>query len=284
MRGLSLLSATALALLAGTTGAQNYPSKPVRLIVPYAAGGSSDIIARLYGQRLSEDMPHTINPAVYGKVPYDPVKDFTPLTLVARAPQWLFLNPSVPAKTARELIALAKAQPGKLKIGSAGNGSGTHLMAELFTRGAGVDITHVPYKGAGPAVTATVGGEMNMVFTSMPAAVAFVQSGRLRPVGVTTAQRHPSHPEVPTFQESGVPNMVLTHWFGVLAPAGIARPIRDRLVREFTAAASYPAIVERYRALVLEPVTTTPEEFLKLIETDLARWGKVVREAGIKAQ
>jgi tripartite-type tricarboxylate transporter receptor subunit TctC len=111
-----------------------------------------------------------------------------------------------------------------------------------------------------------------------------VQSGRLRPVGVTTAQRHPSHPEVPTFQESGVPNMVLTHWFGVLAPAGIARPIRDRLVREFTAAASYPAIVERYRALVLEPVTTTPEEFLKLIETDLARWGKVVREAGIKAQ
>ena len=315
-----LLSAVAFALLPVTAGAQNYPSKPVRLIVPYAAGGSSDIIARLYGQRLSEtlgqnfvvdnrpgaggvvgadilaksppdgyslilqDMPHTINPAVYGKVPYDPIKDFTPLTLVARAPQWLFLNPSVPAKTARELIALAKAQPGKLKIGSAGNGSGTHLMAELFTRGAGIDITHVPYKGAGPAVTATVGGEMNMVFTSMPAAVAFVQSGRLRPVGVTTAQRHPSHPEVPTFQESGVPNMVLTHWFGVLAPAGLARPIRDRLVREFTAAANYPAILERYRALVLEPVTTTPEEFLKLIETDLARWGKVVREAGIKAQ
>ena len=319
MRGLSLLSAGALALLAAAAGAQNYPSKPVRLIVPYAAGGSSDIIARLYGQRLSEtmgqnfvvdnrpgaggvvgadilakspadgyslilqDMPHTINPAVYGKVPYDPVKDFTPLTLVARAPQWLFLNPSVPAKTTRELIALAKAQPGKLKIGSAGNGSGTHLMAELFTRGAGVDITHVPYKGAGPAVTATVGGEMNMVFTSMPAAVAFVQAGRLRPVGVTTAQRHPSHPEVPTFAESGVPNMVLTHWFGVLAPAGLARPIRDRLVREFTEAAGYAAIVERYRALVLEPVTTTPDEFRKLIETDLARWGKVVREAGIKA-
>ena len=319
MRGLSLLSAVALALLAAAAGAQSYPSKPVRLIVPYAAGGSSDIIARLYGQRLSEtmgqnfvvdnrpgaggvvgadilakspadgytlilqDMPHTINPAVYGKVPYDPVKDFTPLTLVAKAPQWLFLNPSVPAKTARELIALAKAQPGKLKIGSAGNGSGTHLMAELFTRGAGVDITHVPYKGAGPAVTATVGGEMNMVFTSMPAAVAFVQSGRLRPVGVTTAQRHPSHPEVPTFQESGVPNMILHHWFGVLAPAGLAQPIRDRLVREFTAAASYPAIVERYRALILEPATTTPEEFRKLIESDLARWGKVVREAGIKA-
>jgi tripartite-type tricarboxylate transporter receptor subunit TctC len=319
MRGRLHWSAVALACLACAAGAQNYPVKPIRLIVPYAAGGSSDIIARLYGQRLSEtlgqnfvvddrpgaggvvgtdilakspadgyslilqDMPHTINPAVYGKVPYDPVKDFTPLTLVARAPQWLFLNPAVPAKTTRELIALAKAQPGKLKIGSAGNGSGTHLMAELFTRGAGVDITHVPYKGAGPAVTATVGGEMDMVFTSMPAAVAFVQSGRLRPVGVTTAQRHPSHPEVPTFEESGVPNMVLHHWFGVLAPAGLASPIRDRLTHEFTAAAGYPAIVERYRVLILEPATTTPDEFRRLIETDLARWGKVVREAGIKA-
>lgn len=320
MRGLSLLSAVTLAFLAPAVGAQGYPGKPVRLIVPYAAGGSSDIIARLYGQRLSEtlgqnfvvdnrpgaggvvgtdilaksppdgyslilqDMPHTINPAVYGKVPYDPLKDFTTLTLVARAPQWLFLNPSVPAKTTRELIALAKAEPGKLRIGSAGNGSGTHLMAELFMRGAGVELTHVPYKGAGPAVTATVGGEMNAVFTSMPAAVAFVQSGRLRPVGVTTAQRHPSHPEVPTFEESGVPNMVLHHWFGVLAPAGLPRPIRDRLTREFTAAVSYPAIVERYRVLILEPATTTPDEFRKLIESDLARWGKVVREAGIKAQ
>jgi tripartite-type tricarboxylate transporter receptor subunit TctC len=320
MRGLSFLSAFALAFLASGAGAQNYPTKPVRFIVPYAAGGSSDIIARLYGQRLSEtlrqnfvvdnrpgaggmvgtdilaksppdgyslilqDMPHTINPAVYGKVPYDPIKDFTTLTLVARAPQWLFLNPAVPAKSARELIALAKAQPGKLKIGSAGNGSGTHLMAELFMRGAAVDLTHVPYKGAGPAVTATVGGEMNMVFTSMPAAVAFVQSGRLRPVGVTMAQRHPSHPEVPTFEESGVPNMVLHHWFGVLAPAGLSLSIRDRLTREFTAAASHPTILERYRALILEPATTTPEEFRKLIESDLARWGKVVREAGIKAQ
>jgi tripartite-type tricarboxylate transporter receptor subunit TctC len=307
-------------LLAPYAAAQDYPAKPVRFIVPYAPGGSSDIIARLYGQRLSEtlgqsfvvdnrpgaggtigtgilakslpdgytlilqDMPHTINPAVYGNLPYDPVKDFAPITLVARAPQWLFVNPAVPARTVRELVALAKAQPGNLKIGSAGNGSGTHLMAELLVRGAGIDLTHVPYKGAGPAVTATVGGEMNAVFTSMPAAVSFVQSGRLRPIGVTTASRHPSHPEVPTFEESGVPNMVLHHWFGVLAPAGLAKPIQAKLVREFTAAVSYPAIVERYRALILEPATATPEEFRKLIETDLARWGKVVREAGIKVQ
>ena len=151
-------------------------------------------------------------------------------------------------------------------------------------RGGGVQLTHVPYKGAGPAVTATVAGEMNAVFTSMPAAVAFVQAGRLRPVGVTTATRHPSHPEVPTFEESGVANMVLTHWFGVLAPAGLAKPIQAKLAREFTAAVDHPAIVERYRSLILEPATLTPGEFRKLIETDLARWGKVVREAGIKVQ
>ena len=318
-RRFSWLCAGLAAMALGAVAA-DYPVKPVRFIVPYAAGGSSDIIARLYGQRLSEtlgqsfvvdnrpgaggtigteilaksapdgyslilqDMPHTINPAVYGKVPYDPVKDFTPITLVARAPQWLFIHPSLPAKSTRELIAIAKAQPRSLKIGSAGNGSGTHLMAELLMRGAGIELTHVPYKGAGPAVTATVGGEMSAVFTSMPAAVAFVQSGRLRPVGVTTAKRHPSHPEVPTFEESGVPNMVLHHWFGVLAPARLAKPVQATLTREFTAAVSHPAIVERYRALILEPATLTPEEFRELIESDLARWGKVVREAGIKVQ
>jgi tripartite-type tricarboxylate transporter receptor subunit TctC len=308
------------ALVAPLASAQEYPTKPVRLIVPYAPGGSSDIIARLYGERLSavlgqtfvvdnrpgaggtigtailarapadgytlilQDMPHTINPAVYGNLPYDAVKDFSPITLVARAPQWLFVNPSVPAATVRELVALAKAQPGNLRIGSAGSGSGTHLMAELLMRGGGISLTHVPYKGAGPAVAATVGGEMNAVFTSMPAAVAFVQSGRLRPIGVTTAARHPSHPEVPTFEESGVPNMVLHHWFGVLAPAGIAPAVQAKLTREFTAAVADPAIVARYKALILEPATATPDEFRRLIETDLARWGKVVREAGIKVQ
>jgi tripartite-type tricarboxylate transporter receptor subunit TctC len=312
--------ATAVTPAAGQGDARNYPERPIRLIVPYAPGGSSDIIARLHGQRLSEtlgqqfvvdnrpgaggmvgtailakslgdgytlilqDMPHTINPAVHGKVPYDPVKDFTPITLVARAPQWLFLHPAVAAKTVGELVALAKAQPGKLRIGSAGNGSGTHLMAELLMRGAGVQLTHVPYKGAGPAVAAAVAGEMNAVFTSMPAAVAFVQTGRLRPVGVTTAQRHPSHPEVPTFQESGIAGMVLHHWFGVLAPAGLPKPVQAKLHKEITAAVGHPAVVERYRALILEPATTTPEAFRELIESDLKRWGRVVREANIQAQ
>jgi tripartite-type tricarboxylate transporter receptor subunit TctC len=305
--------------VAGKSGPE-YPHRPVRLIVPYAPGGSSDIIARVFSQRLSEtmgqtfvvdnrpgaggmigtsllaksipdgytlilqDMPHTINPAVYGTVPYDPVRDFTPITLVARAPQWLFVFPGVPAATVAELVAFAKAQPGTLKIGSAGNGSGTHLMAELLMRHAGINLNHVPYKGAGPAVSATVAGEMNAVFTSMPAAISFVQSGRLRPIGVTTAKRQPSHPEVPTFEESGVRNMVIHHWFGVLAPAGVVKPTLARLHDEFTRAVNHPAIVERYKTLILEPATTTPSEFRALIESDLARWGKVVKEAGIKAE
>jgi tripartite-type tricarboxylate transporter receptor subunit TctC len=320
LRASLLLVALAAPVYAATGGVAVYPTKPIRLIVPYAPGGSSDIIARLYAQRLTEtmgqtfvvdnrpgaggtigtdisakstpdgytlllqDMPHTINPAVYGKVPYDPLRDFEPVTLVARAPQWLFVFPAVPAKTVSELVALAKAQPGNLNIGSAGNGSGTHLMAELLMRGAGIRLNHVPYKGAGPAVSATVGGEMNAVFTSMPAAVSFVQSGRLRPIGVTTLKRHPSHPDVPTFEESGVRGMVLTHWFGVLGPAPLPKSVIARVHDEFVAAAGHPAIVERYKGLMLDVATSSPQEFRALIESDLARWGKVVRDAAITPQ
>lgn len=300
--------------------AQDYPTKPIRFIVPYAPGGSSDILARLFAQRLSEsmgqtfvvdnragagsmigteigakapadgytiilsDMPHTINPAVYGKVPYDPVKDFTPVTLLARAPMWLFLNPQVPAKTVAEFVALAKTQPSKWTIGSGGNGSGTHLLAELMQRGANVRLTHVPFKGAGPSIAAVVAGEIHSSFTSMPAAVAFVQAGRLRPVGVSTAKRHPVHPEVPTFAESGIPGIVLFHWFGVLAPAGLPKPVLARLNREFVTALNTPAIQERYKVMLIEPASTTSEEFRAIIESDLKRWGKVVKDAGITAQ
>ena len=300
--------------------AQDYPNKPIRFIVPYAPGGSSDILARLFGQRLSEtmgqpfvvdnragagsmigtelgakapadgytiilsDMPHTINPAVYAKVPYDPVRDFTPVTLLARAPMWLFVNPSVPAKTVGEFVALAKSQPAKWTIGSGGNGSGTHLLAELLQRGGNVQLTHVPFKGAGPSVAAVVGGEIHSSFTSMPAAVTFVQSGRLRPVGVSTAKRHPAQPEVPTFAESGISNMTLFHWFGVLAPAGLPRPVLARLNREFVNAVNHPPIQERYKGMLIEPATMSPEEFRALIESDLKRWGKVVKEARITVQ
>src|SRR5688572_6357245 len=316
----SILFGLLAASTAPVTAAADYPTKPIRFIVPYAPGGSSDILARLFGQRLTEtmgqpfvvdnragagsmigteigakapadgytiilsDMPHTINPAVYGKVPYDPVKDFTPVTLLARAPMWLFVNPGVPAKTVSEFVALAKSQPAKWTIGSGGNGSGTHLLAELLQRGGNVKLTHVPFKGAGPSVAAVVAGEIHSSFTSMPAAVAFVQAGRLRPVGVSTAKRHPAQPDVPTFVESGIPNMVLFHWFGVLAPAGLPKPVLARLNREFVTALNTPAIQERYKAMLIEPASMTPEEFRALIESDLKRWGKVVKDAGITVQ
>lgn len=309
-----------LALVAPPALSQSYPDKPVRFIVPYAPGGSSDILARLFGQRLSEtlgqtfvvdnrpgagsvigtailaksapdgytiilsDMPHTINPAVYGKVPYDPVKDFTPITLVARAPMWLFINSNVPAKTVGEFVALAKAQPAKYVIGSGGNGTGTHLLAELLQRGAGITLNHVPFKGAGPSIAAAAAGEVNASFTSMPAALPFVQAGRLRPVGVSTAKRLPEFPDVPTFDESSISNMVLHHWFGVLAPAGLPKAIQMRLHQEIVKAVNHPVTRERYKALIIDPATTTPEEFQALLNSDLQRWGKVVREAGIKVQ
>lgn len=320
MRAQLWIAPLLLALTTAAAVAQNYPDKPIRLIVPYAPGGSSDILARLLGQRLSEtmgqifvvdnragagsmigtaltakapadgytiilsDMPHTINPAVYSKVPYDPINDFTPITLVARAPTWLFLNPSVPAKTVREFVALAKKQPGKLAIGSAGNGSGTHLVAELLQRGADIQLTHVPYKGAGPSIAAVVAGEIQASFTSMPAALPFVQTGRLRPVGVSSAQRNPAQADVPTFQESGIPGLTLFHWFGVLAPAGLPKPVLARLGKEITAAVNHPATQERYKTMLIEPASTSPAEFRALIESDLQRWGKVVKEAGIKAE
>lgn len=313
------IAALLLALTAATAMAESYPDKPIRLIVPYAPGGSSDILARLLGQRLSEtmgqpfvvdnragagsmigtaltakspadgytlilsDMPHTINPAVYSKVPYDPVGDFTPVTLVARAPTWLFLNPTVPAKTVSEFVALAKNQPGKLAIGSAGNGSGTHLVAELLQRGAGIQLTHVPFKGAGPSIAAVVAGEIQASFTSMPAALPFVQSGRLRPVGVSSAKRNPAQPDVPTFQESGIPGLTLFHWFGVLAPAGLSKPVLAKLNQQIAAAVNFPATQERYKTMLIEPATSSPAEFRALIVSDLQRWGKVVKEAGIKA-
>lgn len=313
------IAALLLALTAATAMAEGYPDKPIRLIVPYAPGGSSDILARLLGQRLGEtmgqpfvvdnragagsmigtaltakapadgytlilsDMPHTINPAVYSKVPYDPVGDFTPVTLVARAPTWLFLNPSVPAKTVSEFVALAKSQPGKLAIGSAGNGSGTHLVAELLQRGAGIQLTHVPFKGAGPSIAAVVAGEIQASFTSMPAALPFVQSGRLRPVGVSSAKRNPAQPDVPTFQESGIPGLTLFHWFGVLAPAGLPKPVLAKLNQQIAAAVNLPATQERYKTMLIEPATSSSAEFRVLIESDLQRWGRVVKEAGIKA-
>ena len=315
---LLLLLGCAQSAIAAQSGSTAYPTKFVRFIVPYAPGGSSDVLARTLGQKLGEslgqtfvvdnrpgagsmigtdiaakstpdgytiilsDMPHTINPSIYAKVPYDPVRDFSPITLIGVSPMFLFAHPSVQAQNVKDFIALAKAQPGKIAIASGGTGATTHLMAELLQSNAGIKLTHVPYKGAGPALNDVVAGQIPATFTSMATAAPHARSGRLRVLGVTSAKRLPAFPDVPTFQESGVPGMVIEHWWGVIAPAGTPGPIVDKLRTEIMKALSTADVRERFSVLAVEPRTTTPDAFRALLESDVRRWAKVVSDAGIK--
>jgi len=320
LRCVFLMATFAAATALAQDAAAGYPSKYVRFIVPYAPGGSSDILARTLGQKLGDalgqtfvvdnrpgagsmigtdiaakatpdgytiilsDMPHTINPSMYARVPYDPVKDFSPITVIGVSPMFLFVNPSVPAQSVRDFIALAKAQPGKIAIASGGTGATTHLMAELLQSHAGIRLTHVPYKGAGPALSDVVAGQIPATFTTMATAAPYARSGRLRILAVTSAKRLPAFPEVPTFEESGVPGMIVEHWWGIMAPAGVPRPIIDRLRGEIIKAIASADVRERYAALAVEPRTNTPEEFRALLAADVKRWAKVIKDAGIKLE
>jgi tripartite-type tricarboxylate transporter receptor subunit TctC len=300
--------------------AAEYPSKFVRFVVPYAPGGSSDVLARVIGQKLGEafgqtfvvdnrpgagsmigtdvaakatpdgytlilsDMPHTINPSIYAKVPYDPIRDFAPVTVIGVSPMFLFAGASFKAHSVKELIALAKADPGKISIASGGTGATTHLAAELLQAHAGIKLTHVPYKGAGPALADVAGGQIPVTFTSMATAAPFVKSGRLQILGVTSAKRLAAFPEVPTFAESGLPDLVFEHWWGIMAPAGTPRAIVDKLNAAVVRALAAPDVRERFAALAVEPRTTTPDQFRALLVSDAARWAKVVKAAGIKVE
>ncbi len=306
-------------LIVPPASAADYPSKPVRFVVPYAPGGSSDVIARLIGQKLGEslgqtfvvdnrpgagsmigtdvvaksladgytillsDMPHTINPSVYATVPYDPIKDFSPVTVVGTSPLFLFVHPSQ-ALTLRDFIAAAKSQPSKLAFGSGGNGTASHLMGELFQIGAGVKLTHVPYKGAGPAMGDVVAGQIPATFTSMATAAPHVQGARVRTLAVTSAKRLTPLPNVPTFEESGVTGMVISHWWAVMAPAGVPKPVVEKLRAAIVQALASRDLRERYAVLSVDPVTSTPDELRKLLETDVSRWRGIVKSAGIKLQ
>ncbi|HKA42022.1 MAG TPA: tripartite tricarboxylate transporter substrate binding protein [Burkholderiales bacterium] len=317
MRFLFSLCWLLVAAAATAATAQTYPARPVRFIVPYAPGGSSDVIARILGQKLADslgpsfvidnrpgagsmlgtdiaaksapdgytiilsDMPHAINPSVYAKVPYDPVGDFSPITLVGTSAMFLFVHPSVQAQSVKELIALAKAQPGKLAIGSGGNGTTTHLSAELFQIRTGIRLTHVPYKGAGPALVDVVAGQIPATFTSMATAAPFVMAGKLRVLGVTSVKRLAALPDVPTFAESGVADFVVEHWWGVLAPAGVAPVVVARLHDEIVKVVGSADVRERFDALAVRPTTNTPEQFRALLASDVSRWARVVREAGV---
>ena len=315
-----LLSAV---LLAGTTwvGAQEYPSKPVRLIVPFAPGGGNDIVARAIAQQLSASLgrqflvdnragaggvvgaelaakspadgytlflggvgSHAVNPNLHAKLPYDPVRDFAPITLIASAPSVLVVYPSLPARTIEELTALAKANPGKLNFASNGNGSSAQLAAVLYESMAGVRMVHVPYKGLAPALADLLGGEVQLMFSSMVAIIPHIRTGRLRALAVTGKKRSPLLPEVPTLDESGLRGYEAGSWYGILAPAGTPPQIVARLNAGIVEALQQPEIRERLAAEGAEPIGGTPAEFAAHIEAELARVRKILRDGAARME
>ena len=316
----TILWATLLALIPGA-GFAAYPDKPIRLIVAFPPGGSTDIVARLVGQKLSERLgqqvvvdnrggaggtigteiaarasadgytltmgttsTHVIAPAAYPNVKYDPVKDFTPITLVATTPYLLVVNTGVQAKSLKEFIALVKSQPGKLNFASAGTGTTTHLAMEMLKGAAGIDIVHVPYNGNGPANTATIGGQVQALFGSMPAVLPQAKAGRLRPLAVGTAKRSPSLPDVPTVAESGYTGFEVSLWLGFFAPKGTPAPVINRLQGELIKIAQSPEMKEQFERNGAEPLTTSQAELTKLMKSELDKYSKVIKSAGIKLQ
>ena len=298
-----------------------YPSKPVRLVVPFTPGGSTDILARAVGQKLSESWGQPVvvdnrpgaggiigmetvakaapdgytlvmghigtlaaNPALYKTLPYDPVKDFAPVTLIARVPNVLVVGPAVPSRSVAELIALAKAKPGKLDYGSGGNGSAAHLATEYFKLKAGVDLQHIPYKGTAPALQDLLGGQIALMITGLPPVLPHVKAGKLRILGVASAQRLRQFPEIPTIAESGVPGFEATQWYGILAPAATPKEIVAKLNREFVKALRDPAVGEKLAGEGADPVGDTPGEFAAFIASEIDLWGKVIRATGAKAE
>ena len=298
-----------------------WPSKPITYVVPFAAGGTTDILARLIGEKLSkalgqpiivENRPgaggnigsdfvaravpdgytilggtissHAINVSLYAKMPYDPEKNFAPITLIGSLANVLAVNADSPIRTVQELIAEAKAKPGALTFASSGAGTSQHLAGELFKRLAGVEITHIPYKGSAPALQDLIGGHVSMVFDNVVAVAALIKSGKVRPLGVTSLKRVQAFPDVPTIAESGLPDYEVVSWQGIFAPAGTPPDIVKRLNEEIVRILRMPDVVERMDTLGLEPVGNTPDEFAKFQRAEIVKWAKVVKEAGLKPE
>ncbi|HTO47690.1 MAG TPA: tripartite tricarboxylate transporter substrate binding protein [Burkholderiales bacterium] len=321
MIGRRALLAAALAVCAGGTFAQPYPSKPIRLIVPFTPGGSTDILGRAIGQKLAEAlgqqvvienrpgaggsigaeaaaraapdgytllMGHigtlAVNPTLYPKLGYDPLKGFAPVAWVARVTNVLVVNPAVPAQTVQELVRLAREQPGRLRYGSGGNGSAAHLATEYFKLRTQTDIVHVPYKGTGPAVTDLLGGQIEMMMTGAPAVMPHVKAGKLRALGVGNARRVESLPDLPTIAEAGVSGFEAIQWYGVVAPAGTPEAVIARLNAEINRALATPELKARLVAEGAEAAPTTPQAFGAFIAAEIERWRPVIQKAGLKAE
>ena len=299
--------------------AQGYPAKPIRLIVPFPPGGSADILARAIGQKAGEGLgqtlvvenrpgagtaigaealarsapdgyavmigtvsSHAINPALNPKLPFDPVKDFTAVSLVATIPFAMIVHPSVQAKNVQEFVALARAKPGSFNYSSAGNGTSNHLAGELFKSMAGIDIVHIPYKGSAPALNDLVAGQVALMFDLVLTAAPHVKSGAARGLAVTGAQRSSVLPELPTVAESGLPGYEVSAWFGIFAPAGVPEPVVQRLNAEFVKALRDSDLRQRLASQGAEPLTSTPAEFAAYLRSEIDKWGKVVKAAGMK--
>jgi tripartite-type tricarboxylate transporter receptor subunit TctC len=296
----------------------DYPAKPVRLVVGQTPGGATDIVARAIAQKLGESLGQSvivdnrsgaagsigaalvaksppdgytllvvsssfsINPGLYSDLPFDPVKDLAPVTLIAEAPFLLVVNPSLPAKGVNELIALAKARPGALTFSSGGNGSSGHLAGEFFKNLAGVALIHVPYKGAAPATVDVIAGQIDMTFASVVSALPHVKAGKLRALGVTGARRSPAVPQVPTIAEAGVKGYRTMTWYGMLAPAGTASAIIGKLNTETLRALQLPDLKERMSGEGAEPIGSTPAQFASYLDAEIRKWTKVIKDSGVR--
>nr|WP_315594539.1 tripartite tricarboxylate transporter substrate binding protein [uncultured Cupriavidus sp.] len=313
------LFAAALGLAQPAAAQPQYPAKPIRLVVPFSAGSATDILARIIGSKMGEgghwqvvvdnrpgaggtlggttvaksapdgytlilvSVGHAINATLYPKLGYDTLKDFAPVSLVASVPNVLVVNAASPYKSVRDLVAAAKARPGALNFDSAGSGSSTHMSGELFKMQAGIDITHIPYKGTGEALTDVMAGRGDMMFAPTVSAMPFVRQGKLRALAVTTPKRAAALPDIPTVAESGLPGYAFDSWFGILAPAGTPKEIVSALNAEIANVLAAPDVRERLAAQGAEPRASTPQEFASYIQAEIGKLAPVVRQSGVRA-
>ena len=319
MKAMRIAAACLLAATASAVQAQPWPSKPIRYIVPFAAGGTTDLLGRMIGAKLAdalgqpvvvENRPgaagalgvellaksapdgytfgggtissHAINVTLYPKLPYDPIKDFTPITMLATLPNMLVVHPSVGVNSVAELIALLKANPNKYSFGSAGNGTSQHMSGELFKTLTGVSMQHIPYKGSGPMMTDLLGGTVSMAFENMTTAYPPTKTGKLKALAVTTSKRSFVAPEVPTLAETGIPGFDISSWQAMFAPAGLPKDIHARVYSEVAKALKSPEIATRLHDLGLDPGGMPPEELASLIRQEIPKLGKIVRDSGAK--
>ncbi len=318
-RWIALLGALLPGLTPALAAAQSYPAKAVRLIVPFPAGGGSDIVGRIMAQRLTSQLKQqvyvdnragaggsigteaaaraatdgytmvlastseiAVNPSLYTRLTYDTVRDLAALAMVASTPIVVVVHPSMPLKTVKDLVALARRRPGEVNVASAGNGTFTHLSGELFRSVAGVTWTHVPYKGAPAALTDLVSGQVQVMFSSLPAAVALINSGRLKALAVSTAKRSPTLAQVPTVMESGVPGYEVVYWYGLFAPAATTKEIVARLHNEIAQALHAPEVVASLGKQGATPGTMSQPQFADFVKSEVAKWSKVVKASGAK--